>query len=135
MSITKSQFGKGQSSLPPGEYEIEIQAYEHEEGVSQASGKPWERGVFRSSIISPKQHDGRKFSFSIFYTDYKIEKLLQACKKASDDVFTGEDLDHKKLESAVCDSFIKVKIGIKNGYNELADIILEGKNENQKEEV
>lgn len=78
-------------------------------------------------IREPKDKDGQKFTAGMFY-DAKITKLLLACGKTLDDVFGSDDkLETNKLFSILTGNIITMRIGLKDGWNVVADIIEEKK--------
>lgn len=108
---------EGGKSIPAGDYTLEIISGNHVE-------KPtYKKALLNTVIREPKEMNGQKFTLGLFY-DAMLAKLLLACGKDLDDVFQGgNEVDTGKLFDILKGQIIQVRIGLKNGWNNLADVL------------
>lgn len=130
MPLNRKQATSG-LAYPVGEYSFEIKDLEKKTGVNQDTNEKWESIRVYTEIITPENLYGRKYSFTCFYGG-KLLRLLFAAQGNQQEGFDAflnrayegkEDLEDSKIFSMLKGSFFRAKLGIKGGYNEIAEYL------------
>lgn len=119
--ITKSQLTEKKYTIySPGIYEWEVMNAEHIEGMDGKSS----RLKLNLKFISPEDMEGKPLTTSVFY-DSKLGDLISIGLGKSMDSLFGKDegIDEEKLVSVLKGSFFKGRLGVKNGFNNIVEIL------------
>lgn len=123
--LNRKMFDDSREPVPAGDYLLEI---------TKAYIKPCTNGSNKLNVLStvaePESLEDRTVYFSMFLGN-NVAKLLAACGSSIDNLFgTSEEISEMKLSDALVGHFIRARLGVKNGFNELIEA-KEDKDESQ----
>lgn len=119
MSISKNMLAADRTPVAAGEYTLEITNMRD----WTSDDKRTRKAQFFCEVAEPLANAGKKVFFSTWYDKF-IVVFLEKAGHSLDEVFgSSETIDEEKLFGLLKGRFFKVRLGVKNGYNELVEVL------------
>lgn len=120
MSITKNMLAGDRTPVAAGEYTLEITNMRDWTGGQDGKSR---KAQFFCEVAEPVKDAGKKVFFSTWY-DKNIVTFLEKAGHSLEEIFgKSEEIDEEKLFALLKGRFFSVRLGVKNGYNELGEIL------------